>query len=207
MHNKREVEWLMRFYKFLVSVVVPIFRLFFRIRITGKENMPAGATVVCANHTSMLDPFFAVMLFDKTDLPVFMGKVELFRVPVIGALLRKIEAIPVDRGSTSMSTLRDAINHLKNGRKVVIFPEGTRVSGKADVSGAKTGAAMIACRAGTSMLPVYISAQKRLFRRVEVIVGKPVPTDSFDGSGNSKYKAVVECVFGDILALGKGGEV
>ena len=47
----------MRLYKFLVSVVVPVFRLFFRVRITGKENMPDGATVVCANHTSMLDPF------------------------------------------------------------------------------------------------------------------------------------------------------
>lgn len=197
----------MGLYKFLVSVVVPVFRLFFRVRITGKENMPEGASVVCANHTSMLDPFFAVMLFDKTDLPVFMGKIELFRIPVIGALLRKIEAIPVDRGSTSMSTLRDSINHLKNGRKVVIFPEGTRVSGEADVAGAKTGAAMIGCRAGVSMLPVFISGRKRLFGRVDVIVGKPVQTDSFEGSGSSKYKAVVEKVFGDILALGKGGEV
>ncbi|MBQ2741568.1 MAG: 1-acyl-sn-glycerol-3-phosphate acyltransferase [Oscillospiraceae bacterium] len=196
----------MRLYKFLVSVVVPVFRLFFRVRITGKENMPDGATVVCANHTSMLDPFFAVMLFDKTDLPVFMGKIELFRIPVIGALLRKIEAIPVDRGSTSMSTLRDSINHLKNGRKVVIFPEGTRVSGEADVSGAKTGAAMIACRAGVTMLPVFISGRKRLFGRVDAIVGKEVETDSFEGSGGAKYKAVVEKVFGDILSLGKGGE-
>ncbi|MBR2180790.1 MAG: 1-acyl-sn-glycerol-3-phosphate acyltransferase [Oscillospiraceae bacterium] len=196
----------MRLYKFLVSIVVPVFRLFFRVRISGKENMPEGATVVCANHTSMLDPFFAVMLFDKTDLPVFMGKIELFRIPVIGALLRKIEAIPVDRGSTSMSTLRDSINHLKNGRKVVIFPEGTRVSGEADVSGAKTGAAMIACRAGVTMLPVFISGRKRLFGRVDVIVGKPVQTGSFEGNGSVKYKAVVEKVFGDILALGKGGE-
>lgn len=197
----------MGLYKFLVSVVVPVFRLFFRVRITGKENMPEGASVVCANHTSMLDPFFAVMLFDKADLPVFMGKIELFRIPVIGALLRKIEAIPVDRGSTSMSTLRDSINHLKNGRKVVIFPEGTRVSGEADVAGAKTGAAMIGCRAGVSMLPVFISGRKRLFGRVDVIVGKPVQTGSFEGSGSVKYKAVVEKVFGDILALGKGGEV
>ena len=196
----------MGLYKFLFSVIIPVFKLFFRVRITGKEKIPQGAAVVCANHTSFLDPFFAVMLFNKADLPVFMGKIELFRIPVIGALLRKIEAIPVDRGSTSMSTLRDAINHLKRGRKVVIFPDGTRVSGEADVAGAKTGAAMIACRAGATMLPVFISGKKRLFGRVDVIVGKPVPTDSFEGSGGTKYKAVVERVFGDILALGKGGE-
>ena len=197
----------MGLYKFLVFTVIPVFRLFFRVRISGRENIPDGATVVCANHTSMLDPFLAVMLFKRTDLPVFMGKNELFRIPVIGALLRKIEAIPVDRGATSMSTLRDAINHLRNGRKVVIFPEGTRVSGEADIAGAKTGAAMIACRAGATMLPVFISGKKRLFGRVDVIVGKPVATDSFEGSGGARYKAVVERVFGDILALGKGGEV
>ncbi|MBQ8003601.1 MAG: 1-acyl-sn-glycerol-3-phosphate acyltransferase [Oscillospiraceae bacterium] len=175
------------------------------MRITGQENLPEGASVVCANHTSMLDPFFAAMLFTTKNLPVFMGKIELFRIPVIGAVLRTIEAIPVDRGSTSISTLRDAINHLKNGRKVVIFPEGTRVSGEADVAGAKTGAAMIACRAGVSMLPVYISGKKRIFGRVDVIVGKPVETDSFAGSGSVKYKAVVERVFGEILSLGNGG--
>ena len=196
----------MRFYKFLVSVVIPVFRLFFRVRITGKENIPEGATVVCANHTSMLDPFFAVMLFDKADLPIFMGKIELFRVPVIGALLRKIEAIPVDRGATSMSTLRDSINHLKNGRKVVIFPEGTRVSGQADVSGAKTGAAMIACRADVPMLPVYITAKKHIFGRIDVIIGKAVLPENYEGSGSVKYKAVVESVFGEILRLGNGGE-
>ncbi len=197
----------MRLYKFLFSVIIPVFRLFFRVRITGKENLPEGATVVCANHTSMLDPFFAAMLFSTKNLPVFMGKIELFRIPVIGAILRTIEAIPVDRGSTSMSTLRNAINHLKNGRKVVIFPEGTRVSGEADVAGAKTGAAMMACRAGVSMLPVFISGKKRLFGRVEVIAGKPIATDSFEGSGNAKYKAVVETVFGEIIDLGKGGNI
>lgn len=195
----------MGLYKFLFSIIIPLFKVFFRVRITGQENLPEGASVVCANHTSMLDPFFAAMLFTTKNLPVFMGKIELFRIPVIGAVLRTIEAIPVDRGSTSISTLRDAINHLKNGRKVVIFPEGTRVSGEADVAGAKTGAAMIACRAGVSMLPVYISGKKRIFGRVDVIVGKPVETDSFAGSGSVKYKAVVERVFGEILSLGNGG--
>lgn len=137
---------------------------------------------------------------------MFMGKIEVFKIPVIGRLLRAIDAIPVDRGSTAVSTLRDAINRLKEGRKVMIFPEGTRVREDADVSGAKNGAAMIACRANAVMLPVYITANKHLFGNVNVIIGKPVETESFAGTGSAKYKAVVESVFGEILSLGNGGE-
>ena len=65
---------------------------------------------------------------------------------------------------------------------------------------------MIACRAGVDMLPVYISTKKRLFRRVNVIVGEPVKTDSFEGVGSAKYKKVIRYVFEEILRLGKDGE-
>ncbi len=196
----------MKFYRFLYTVFAPVFRLFYRIKVTGVENIPVGACVVCANHTSMLDPIFAAIAFGKKDLMVFMGKIELFRWPVVGAILRGIGAIPVDRGATSVSTLRDAINRLKEGRKVMIFPEGTRVREGEDPVGAKTGAAMIACRGKAPMLPVFISAKKRLFGKVEVIIGESVETETIEGTGSAKYKAVVDRVFGEIQALGRGGE-
>lgn len=196
----------MRLYKFLYTIVIPFFRLIYRVKITGRKNIPEGAAVVCANHTSLLDPFFLAAAFGVREPLVFMAKIELFRIPVIGSILRAIDAIPVDRGSTTVATLRNAINCLKEGRKVMIFPEGTRVLGEADVSGAKTGAAMIACRAEAPMLPVYMSAKKRIFGRVNITIGKPVATDSFEGSGSAKYKAVVEAVFGEIIALGNGGD-
>lgn len=196
---------MMRAYKFFYSIVIPFFRILYRVKITGRVNIPEGASVVCANHTSMLDPFFVAMAFGVREPLVFMGKIELFKVPVIGAILRSIQAIAVDRGSTSVATLREAINRLKEGRKVMIFPEGTRVRENVDVSGAKTGAAMMACRAGTSMLPIYVSPKRRVFSRVDVIIGKPVETDSFEGNGSTKYTAVVEGVFGEILRLGNGG--
>ncbi|MBQ2840859.1 MAG: 1-acyl-sn-glycerol-3-phosphate acyltransferase [Oscillospiraceae bacterium] len=196
----------MRIYKILYTVLAPLFKLVYRIKVTGKENIPDGATVVCANHTSLLDPIFLCITFGKKELMSFMAKAELFRVPVIGAVLRALGAIPVNRGSTDISTLRDAISRLSDGKKVMIFPEGTRVHTDADASAAKTGAAMIACRAKVSMLPVYISDKKRLFGKVEIIIGKPIETASFEGSGSAKYKTVVETVFGEILRLGNGGE-
>ena len=196
----------MRIYKILYTVLAPLFKLVYRIKVTVKENIPDGATVVCANHTSLLDPIFLCITFCKKELLSFMAKAELFRVPVIGAVLRALGAIPVNRGSTDISTLRDAISRLSDGKKVMIFPEGTRVHTDADASAAKTGAAMIACRAKVSMLPVYISDKKRLFGKVEIIIGKPIETASFEGSGSAKYKTVVETVFGEILRLGNGGE-
>jgi len=196
----------MRFYKVLYTLLAPIFKLLYRIKVTGKENIPEGAVVVCANHTSYLDPIVMCIAFGKQELLTFMAKIELFRIPVIGFVLRKLGVIGVDRGSTSMATLRDAIGRLKDGKKIMIFPEGTRVKEDADVSGAKTGAAMIACRAKTSMLPVYITAKKRLFGRVDIIIGKSIDTESYEGSGSSKYKVVVEDVFGEILRLGSEGE-
>ena len=196
----------MRFYKVIYTLLAPIFRLLYRIKITGKENIPDGAVVVCANHTSYLDPILMCLTFGKRELLTFMAKIELFRAPVVGFVLRKLGAISVDRGSTSMSTLRDAIDRLKGGGKIMIFPEGTRVKEEADASGAKTGAAMIACRAGVAMLPVYISAKKHIFGRVNVIIGKAIETESFEGKGSAKYKVVVENVFGEILRLGSDGE-
>lgn len=196
----------MKLYRFLYTLFAPVFRLFYRIKVTGIENIPDGASVVCANHTSMLDPIFAAIAFGKKDPLIFMSKIEIFRWPVVGAIMRGVKAIPVDRGSTSVSTLREAINGLKENRKIMIFPEGTRVREGDDPVGAKTGAAMIACRGKAPMLPVFISGKKRLFGKVNVIIGKAIETESFEGTGSAKYKAVVDSVFGEILSLGRGGE-
>ncbi len=196
----------MKLYRFLYTLFAPVFRLFYRIKVTGIENIPDGASVVCANHTSMLDPIFAAIAFGKKDPLIFMSKIEVFRWPVVGAIMRGVKAIPVDRGSTSVSTLREAINGLKENRKIMIFPEGTRVREGDDPVGAKTGAAMIACRGKAPMLPVFISGKKRLFGKVNIIIGKAIETESFEGTGSAKYKAVVDSVFDEILSLGRGGE-
>ncbi len=194
-------------YKILFYILRPVVFFLYRLRITGRENIPQDAVVVCANHTSNLDAVLICLAFGKGKPLCFMAKQELFSVPLVGALLRSINAIPVNRGSTEISTLRNAISTLKAGEKVMIFPEGTRTSGDEGVESAKTGAAMIACRAKVDMLPVYISAKKRLFKRTNVIIGERISTQNAEGEGSLKYRAVVNSVFGEIMRLGKGGEL
>ena len=192
-------------FKLAYSLVAPIYRMLYRIEVVGKENIPSGAVVVCANHTALSDPIFLCVAFGVKEKWSFMAKIQLFKIPLLGNLLRRLGAIPVNRGATDISTLRDAIGSLVSGKKLMIFPEGTRVRGEADVSGAKTGAAMIACRAKVDMLPVHISKSRRIFGRVRVTIGKPIKSEA-EGTGAAKYKALVENVFGEIIRLGNGGE-
>ncbi len=188
-------------FKFIYAVAGPFFRLLYRIKVTGKENIPESPVVVCANHTALWDPIFLCLAFGIKQKWAFMAKMELFKIPVLSWILKKVDAIPVNRGSTDISTLRTAISSLTSGRSLMIFPEGTRTDGETDASAAKTGAAMIACRAKVDMLPVFVSTKKHIFGKVNVIIGKPIKAEA-EGSGNAKYKALVENVFGEILRLG-----
>ena len=194
-------------YKIVLNILRPIMYFFYRLKITGRENIPDDAVVVCGNHTSNLDAIFVCIAFDGGKPLSFMAKQELFSIPLLSALLRSINAIPVNRGATEISTLRNAISTLKAGDKVMVFPEGHRVSADEESEGAKTGAAMIACRAKVDMLPVYISVKKRIFKRTNVIIGKPISTQDAAGEGSAKYRAVVDSVFSEIMRLGQGGEL
>lgn len=193
------------FFKFIYFVAAPFFKLLYRIKISGKENIPEGSAVVCANHTSMLDPIFLAIAFGISENWLFMGKAELFKIPVLNWLIKSLGAIPVNRGATDISTLRNAIDAIKSGKKVMIFPEGTRVKEGEDSASVKTGAAMIASRGGAVMVPVYISGNKKLFGKVNVVIGTPVSTD-IEEKGQAKYRILSDTVFDEILKLGSEGE-
>ena len=77
---------------------------------------------------------------DTTDV-VPMAKAELLRAPVLGGFLRRMGVVPVRRGESDLGAVRAALTALKRGQKLVIFPEGTRVTDGAELAG-KTGAAM-----------------------------------------------------------------
>lgn len=193
------------FFRFIYFVAAPFFKLLYRIKITGKENIPKGSSVVCANHTSMLDPIFLAIAFGISENWLFMGKAELFKIPGLNWLIRSLGAIPVNRGATDISTLRNAIDALKGGKKVMIFPEGTRVKDGDDAASVKTGAAMIASRGGATMMPVFISGNKKLFGKVKVVIGKPVSTD-IEEKGQAKYRILSDAVFDEVMRLGSEGE-
>ncbi len=163
----------MTFYGFAHVVVTAIVRATFRFRIVGAEKVPAsGGMVLAANHISNFDPPFLGIAMPR---PVwFMAKVELFAMPGLGTLIRWLNAFPVDRKAGGTAAVRASLRMLKEGRAVVIFPEGGRnVTGTNEE---KAGAAFLAAASGAPVVPAAIVGTRKLrpFAKVTVIFGDPV---------------------------------
>jgi 1-acyl-sn-glycerol-3-phosphate acyltransferase len=173
-------------YLFAGVVSWPVIRLLFRLRARGLEHLPDRGFVLAANHMSNLDPWpLAVPLFPRRRLR-FMAKSELFN-PVLTPLLRAGGAFPVRRGERDREALRTAVELVRAGEIVVMFPEGTRRrKGLRKKHEAKphSGAARIALVAEAPLVPAAISGTDRLSRLgpMRVTYGKPIPLDDLDAA-------------------------
>lgn len=143
------------------------------LKFVGRENIPSGGAVVCGNHTKNSDPVIACFAFTlKHDLQP-MSKIEMRRVPVIGQVLDWGGAIFVDRGNTDVKSIKQALTCLKEGRKLLIYPEGTRKAEGEEGTDPKTGAAFFAARSKVPICPMYIPRHKSRLKFNKVWIGEP----------------------------------
>lgn len=193
-----------RFFYALYAVVWPFFNLVHPVKAVGRENIPEGAALICPNHTRASDPFFVLYAFKRKHIMRAMAKVEIMRVPVIGWVLRKAGVFGVERGTADINAVKTALRVLKEGYKLLLFPEGTRV-GEGESVEAKTGAAMFAVRTGSPIIPVYVPAKKRWFRPTTVVIGQPYYPQVAGRKGTSEeYRAISDELMERIYALGEG---
>ncbi len=186
-------------------------RLLFRVRRKNIKNEPKrvdGPYLVCANHQTVLDVVFIAASL-KRQQPHFMAKAELFKVPVLGWLVRKLGAFPVSRGKGDVGAVKHSIQLLKSGRSVGMFPQGTRCPEKDPREcSVKFGAGLIAAHAGATVLPVHIKMKNykwKFFRRVQVIVGEPIPFENFryqEGVAG-EYARITGMIYEEICRLGE----
>ena len=142
------------------------------VRVTGRENIPDGPVIFCCNHSSFSDPIWVIVGANLENLPRTMAKKELLELPVLGWLYRKLGAFPVDRASNDIGAIKTAMKTVRDGDKLVIFPEGTRIR-KGKKSEPHSGAILIATRSGVPVLPVYLTKEKKLFRPIHLTFGTP----------------------------------
>ena len=166
-------------------------RVVYRARIRGREHLPAeSGYVLASSHRSMMDIPFTAWL---TPRPLrYMGKVSLFKIPVLGWIFRTLGGFPVSRDGTDRKALRESIEMLKNNEILLLYPEGTRQHGP-KIEPLQPGAAYLALRAGTPIVPVGIAGTEQIFRshgtkiphfgRVAVVVGEPIVPPARTSSG------------------------
>ena len=162
----------MTFFDVAKTVVSGILRTAFRLRVVGAQHVPrTGGLLVVANHISNLDPPILGVALPR---PVsYMAKKELFALPVLGPILPRVNAFPVDREAGGTAALRASLRMLKAGRCVGIFPEGGRnVHGDKQE---KAGAAFLARASGVPVVPAAIvgTGALRPLGRVTVVFGAP----------------------------------
>lgn len=160
-------------YKLLYTIVRPFVGLYYPMKFIGRENVPEGGALVCGNHSSAIDPFFVAFALGKKHPICAMAKESLLKIPVIGKLLKLVGTFGVKRGASDIHAVKYAMEQLKAGEYVVLFPEGTRIKSREEGE-PKTGAAMLASRTGVPVLPMYIPIKKRVLRINRVYIGKPL---------------------------------
>lgn len=171
-------------YYTLRAILLPFLYLFFRPQVSGLENIPKeGSVIIYSNHTSFLDPIVLGCLLRRRIY--FMAKQELFRSPLMKALLNKLGAFPVKRGSADLSAIKKALHTLKEGKVFGIFPEGTR-SKSGSLQDFNHGTAAIAHKSRAVTIPVVILNGYRLFRPIRVVIGRPL---NFEPYYNLKYSS------------------
>jgi len=166
-------------YRILRNILAVLYRIIYRFEISGQENIPQdGGVILCCNHRSNND---AIVLAITQKRPItFMAKEEIFKIPLLGFLLRKIAAFPVKRGTGDIGAIRTAVEVLNSGRMLSIFPEGTRNKTKEKLIEFKAGAVLIAYKAHAQIVPCAISGRFIPFSKIKVKFGNPIIIEKTD---------------------------
>ena len=209
-------------FKICGAILIPLIRAITKRTWIGAENIPkTGAVIVANNHLSYFDVLnFAHFLFKNGRAPRFLGKVGVFKVPIIGRILLAAGQVPVERETPNASK---AVDHakllLESGHLLRVYPEGT-LSRDLDhwPMVAKTGLARLALSTNTPVIPVAqwgshvmmptYSKKLRLFPRTQItiIAGKPVDLSPWQGKADDP-QALIEAtaaVMRDITTLLEG---
>lgn len=185
-------------FRFLEIAVVPLMSRIARYRVRGAENIPReGAFVLSPNHVSNLDPIvMGVALWKAGRAPRFLAKASLFRIPVVGAILRSSGQVPVERGAVrrggASDPMKGAGDIARKGLAVIIYPEGT-LTREPDLwpMRGKTGAVRAALEQGIPLIPAAHWGVQRILPRyakrpslfprstVDIVFGEPLDLSAY----------------------------
>ncbi len=200
-------------YWFCYTLSGAIARIAFQYRAYGQENIiEEGPAIMAANHQSYLDPPL-VGITCRNELH-FLARKTLFEKKLLGPLISRVNALPVDLSRGDLTAFRAVVKLLKEGHRTVIFPEGTR-SLNGEIQQARPGIGMIIAKTLAPVVPVRIFGSFEAWpkggkirpRPITVVVGKPIHFQKEDFVSNNReaYQKASERVLAAIAAIEKPG--
>jgi 1-acyl-sn-glycerol-3-phosphate acyltransferase len=172
---------------------------FFRIRVRGREQVPAqGGALILSNHQSHMDPVLIGLACDRRLN--FLARQSLFRFSLLRRLIESLDAIPIDREGVGLAGLKETLRRLRRGEIVLIFPEGTRTL-DGEVASLKPGFCALARRADVPLVPVAIAGAFAALPRwrtiphptpIHVEFGKPLTPAEIENLDDVRLVAEVE---------------
>ena len=196
-------------YENLQKILGGLVRFIFRVHGHNVDNEPGdgeGQYIIVSNHISNLDPILICSILKKQQ-PHYMAKKSLFKIPLLRGIIKAMGAFPVNRGGADVNAIKHAIKLLEDGKCVGIFPQGHRYQGvDPKTTDVKTGAAMLACKTESQILPCFIKTKKRkisFLTRVDIIVGEPISFSSlaYDPEAKGEYARISSYMFEKVCEL------
>lgn len=173
-------------YKTLKLIYSPLLKILYRPKAVGIENIPKdGAIIFAGNHRHAFDPV-VVMTHTKRTVH-YMAKESLFK-GFYGMVLKSIGLIKIYRSKGNSMAVKEAVEILKNGGTVGVFPEGTRNKTDEELLRFRSGTVRIAKQANTKIVPFAIKGGYKIFRKGLVIeFGKPVDVSKMEVEEANEY--------------------
>lgn len=196
----------MKFYAIAKGIVNIVFKLIYKIKIYGKENiLMEEKLIICSNHSHILDPVILAMIFPRQIS--FMAKKELFKNRILRYVFTKLGAFPVDRKESDISAIKNALRVLTKDGVLGIFPEGTRVS-EFNLDNVKSGTALISIKSKSRILPIYIEGNYKFFSKINIYIGPHIDFSEYYGEklDSEAYALLSKKVLKDIYTIKENQE-
>lgn len=205
------------FANFAKGTLFTVFKLFSRLEIIGRENLPLNENVIlCSNHNSFLDGFIveAALPTKILEHTFFIGLKTFFEAPIVKNFAKTMRFIPIDPGTQMIAALQASAFVLRNNKVICIFPEGER-SIDGTVKEFKKGVGILAKELKLRLLPIYIDGSFESWARgvkfpkphkIKIIFGNPCDVSELETLGyklqaKSAYEAIAKGIREKVIAL------
>ena len=197
----RKGRHVMGLLKVLKIFVYPILRVVKPFRVYGVKKVKDGPCIYVSNHYALLDPMYVVST--TWEGVHFVGKKEIYDIPVVGWVAKKCRMICANRDGHDVRAILDCFKCLKNGEKICIYPEGTRNKTDQPLIEFRHGAAAIAIKSKTPVVPIMIYKKPRFFMMTHILIGNPIElTEYYDKKlSEEELSAVDELLRSELLRL------